>query len=100
MQTNDRANTRLWERKLATIQVGLVLNADDHKVDNSATVTDFSPGGMSVLTTLALVPGEQVRIVAKGEFRRAVPARVAWVTEADPSHLNYAGLEFLFDVED
>lgn len=99
MPTNDRANARLWERQLATIEVSLVLNADDQKVDNSATITDFSPGGVGVLTTLALVPGDEVKIVAKGDIRRAVPARVVWVEEAEPSNLIYAGLEFLFNAE-
>ena len=54
---------------------------------------------MGVLTTLALAPGERVKIVAKGEFRNAILTRVVWVAEAEPSHLNYAGLEFLLSVE-
>ena len=99
MQTNNRTNPRRWERQPATIPINLVLNTEDHKVDNSATVTNFSLGGMGVLTTLALVPGERVKIVAKGEFRKAILTRVVWVAEAEPSHLNYAGLEFLLSVE-
>jgi hypothetical protein len=72
-----------------------VLNAERLGVDNSATVIDFSVGGMGVLTTLALIPGERVKIVAKGEFSQSVFTRVVWVAEAEPGHLNYAGLEFL-----
>jgi hypothetical protein len=99
MQTNNRANLRRWERQPATIPINLVLNAEDHKVDSSATVTDFSLGGMGILTTLALFPGERVKIIAKGEFRRTILTRVVWVAEAEPGHLNYAGLEFLLSTE-
>ena len=99
MQTNNGPNLRRWERQPATIPINLVLNAEDHKVDNSATVIDFSLGGMGVLTTLPLVPGERVKIVAKGEFRQAILTRVVWVAEVEPSRLNHAGLEFLLDME-
>jgi c-di-GMP-binding flagellar brake protein YcgR len=95
MQTNTPANLRRWERQPATIPINLVLKAEDFKVDNSATIIDFSLRGVGVLTTLALVPGERVRIVAKGEFRDAIPARVVWVREDGSNHLTFAGLEFL-----
>jgi hypothetical protein len=95
MQTNNGPNLRRWERQPATIPINLVLNAERHGVDNSATVTDFSVGGLGVLTTLALVPGESVKIVAKGEFSQSIFTRVVWVAEAEPGHWNYAGLEFL-----
>ncbi len=99
MQTNNRADLRRWERQPATIPISLVLKAEDHKVDNSATVIDFSLRGVGVLTTLALVPAERVRIVAKGEFRQDILTRVVWVRGDESSHLNYAGLEFLLSVE-
>ena len=99
MQTNNRADLRRWERQPTTIPISLVLKAEDHKTDNSATIIDFSRCGVGILTTLALVPGERVRIVAKGEFRQAIPTRVVWVREAGSSHMNHAGLEFLLSVE-
>ena len=95
MQTNNGPNLRRWERQPATIPINLVLNAERHGVDSSATVTDFSVGGLGVLTTLALVPGERIRIVAKAEFRHTILTHVVWVREAESSHWNYAGLEFL-----
>jgi hypothetical protein len=99
MQTNTPADLRRWERQPTTIQISLVLKAEDDKVDNSASVIDFSLCGVGVLTTLALVPGERIRIVAKGEFPHAIPTRVVWVREAESSHWNYAGLEFLGTLE-
>lgn len=95
MQTNIPANLRRWERQPATIPINLVLKAEDLKVDNSATIIDFSLRGVGILTTLALVPGERVRIVAKGEIPDAIPTRVVWVREDGSNHWTYAGLEFL-----
>ena|ERR1035437_10310983 len=83
MQENISANLRRWERQPTTIQISLVLKAEDDKVDNSVSVIDFSLCGVGVLTTLALVPGERIRIVAKGEFPHAIPTRVVWVREAE-----------------
>jgi c-di-GMP-binding flagellar brake protein YcgR len=76
-----------------------VLKAENLKVDNSATILDFSLRGMGVLTTLALFPGERVRIVAKGEFPDDIPTRVVWVREDESNHLSVAGLEFLDRLE-
>jgi c-di-GMP-binding flagellar brake protein YcgR len=95
MQANTSANLRRWERQPTTIQISLVLKAEDDKVDISASVIDFSLCGVGVLTTLALVPGERIRIVAKAEFRHTILTHVVWVREAESSHWNYAGLEFL-----
>jgi c-di-GMP-binding flagellar brake protein YcgR len=72
-----------------------VLKAENLKVDNSATILDFSLRGVGVLTTLALFPGERVRIVAKGEFSDDIPTRVVWLREDKSNHLSVAGLEFL-----
>ena len=99
MQTNIPANLRRWERQPATIPINLVLKAENLKVDNSATILDFSPHGMGVLTTLALVPGERVRIVAKGESPDDIPTRVVWIREDVSNHLSVAGLEFLDALE-
>ena len=96
MEANTSANRRRWERQPATIPINLVLKAQNLKVDNSATILDFSLRGVGVLTTLALFPGERVRIVAnKGESPDDIPARVVWVRQDVPNHLSFAGLEFL-----
>jgi c-di-GMP-binding flagellar brake protein YcgR len=95
MQTNTPADRRRWERQPATIPISLVLKAQNLKVDNSATVLDFSLHGVGVLTKLALFPGEQIEIVAKGEVLDAIRTRVVWVREDRSNHLSFAGLEFL-----
>ncbi|MGO8813489.1 MAG: PilZ domain-containing protein [Terriglobia bacterium] len=95
MQANASGNLRRWERQPATIPINLVLKAEDLRVDNSATIVDFSLRGVGVLTTLALVPGERVRIVAKGEFPDAIPTRVVWTREDGSNRWTFAGLEFL-----
>ena len=99
MRTNTHANRRRWERQPATIPISLVLKAENLKVDNSATILDFSLHGVGVLTTLALFPGERVRIVAKGEFPDAIPTRVVWAREIGSNQWTYAGLEFLDALE-
>jgi hypothetical protein len=99
MQENTHANPRRWERQLTIIPIGLVLKTENLMVDNSATIIDFSLRGAGVLTKLALVPGEQVRIVAKGEVQDAIPTRVVWVRDDGPQHWTLAGLEFLDTLE-
>lgn len=95
MPTDMPASLRRWERQPATIPISLVLKTEDLSVDNSATVIDFSLCGVGVLTKLALIPGEQVRIVAKGESPDAIPARVVWVRQDGTEHVTFAGLEFV-----
>lgn len=99
MPSNTPANSRRWERQTATILVSLVLKPESHKKDGRATTIDISLRGMSVQTSLALVPGEWVGIVAKGEFPQAIPARVVWAREDQPSKWTFAGLEFLPTLE-
>ena len=95
MQTDTPANSRRWERELATIPISLVLKAETFKTDNFATTVDISLRGMRVRTSLTLVPGEWIGVVPKGEFPHAIPARVVWVREDESSHWIFAGLEFL-----
>jgi hypothetical protein len=99
MQTNTFTDLRRWHRQPATVPVTLVLKAENLKVDNSAAILDFSLHGMGVLTTLALFPGERVRIIAKGEVTDDIPARVVWLREDVSNHLSVAGLEFLDALE-
>ena len=99
MQTNTPEISVGGTRQPATIPINLVLKAENLKVDNSATILDFSLGGMGVLTKLALFPGERVRIVAKGEFPEDIPTRVVWVREDVTNQMSVAGLEFLDNSE-
>jgi hypothetical protein len=71
------------------------LETDPFKADDSAITVDISRRGASVLTKLALVPGEWVKVVANGEISHAVAAHVVWVREDESGHSTLAGLEFL-----
>ena len=97
MQANTPSNLRRWERQPEKISFSLVVRREDFMVDSSAFIVDFSLRGVGVLTTLELVQGERVRIVANGEFPDIIPTRVAWVREDEDesSHWRFAGLEFL-----
>jgi PilZ domain len=95
MQTNIPLNVRRWERELAEVPVRLVLKAESFKSDNSAITVDVSVRGMRVRTNLALVPGEWIGVVPKGEFPHAIPARVVWAREDEVSHWTFAGIEFI-----
>ena len=99
MQTIIPSNARRWERELATVPIRLVLKAESFKADDSATTIDVSLGGAKVQTNLALVPGEWVGVVPKGEFPHAIPARVVWAREDESSHWTLAGIEFLQTVD-
>ncbi|HXW12890.1 MAG TPA: PilZ domain-containing protein [Terriglobia bacterium] len=95
MQPNIPVNPRRWERALAAIPIRLVLKAENFKADDSATTVDVSLRGAKVQTRLALVPGEWVGLVPKGEFPHAIPARVVWVKEDESNQGTLAGLEFI-----
>jgi len=72
-----------------------VLKAENFKADDSAITVDVSLRGAKVQTRLALVPGEWVGLVPKGEFPHAIPARVVWVREDESIQRTVAGLEFI-----
>ena len=95
MQENIPTDHRRWERQPALISIGLAKDPDSLVVDNSATIIDFSLRGVAVLTTLALFPGDFVRILAKGEVPDAIAARVVWVQEVQTNRSFIAGLVFL-----
>jgi c-di-GMP-binding flagellar brake protein YcgR len=91
---NTPANPRRWERQPKTILINLVLKGDHLISDSSAFTLDISLGGASVRTKFALVPGERVEVVPKGELTFIIPARTVWVRE-DDYKWTFAGLEFL-----
>lgn len=99
MATNLSSNSRRWERELAAIPISLVLKPEEFKTDDTAMTVDVSLRGMKVRTKLALVPGEWIGVVPKGEFPHAIPARVVWVREDEVSRWTFAGLEFLENTE-
>jgi hypothetical protein len=93
MPTNTPAKVRRFERKPQTVPISLVLDGA-RKSDSNAFTLDLSPRGASVRTKLALVPGELVGVVPKGERWLHIPARTIWVRE-DECKWTFAGLEFL-----
>jgi hypothetical protein len=93
MPENSSYTPRRWQRQPSKIPISLVLETDPFKADDSAITVDISRRGASVLTKLALVPGEWVEVVAKGELSPAVAAHVVWVREDESSHSTSAGLE-------
>lgn len=95
MQTNTSVIPRRWERRPATIPIGLEWKADHFKADDSAITVDISLHGARVRTKLALVSGEWVRVIPNGEFPHAIPSRVVWVRKDESSQWTYAGLELL-----
>ena len=93
MHENTSHTPRRCERQPSKIPISLVLEADPFKADDSAITVDISPRGASVRTKLALVPGDWVKVAAKGEFKQAIAALVVWVREDESSHSTFAGLE-------
>ena len=94
MQEYTSHTPRRCERQPASIPISLALETAPFKVDDSAITVDISPRGASVRTNLALVRGEWVKVVGKGQYPRPIPALVAWVREDESSHLTLAGLDF------
>ena len=99
MQPNTPAVPRRFNRQSVAMPIGLVLKADHFKPDDSAITVNISQHGASVRTKLALVPGQWVGFVAKGESPRAIPTRVVWVRRDESSDFTVAGLQFLGALE-
>ncbi len=88
-------NLRLSAREAATIPISLVKRAESFRRDDAATTTDVSMTGMGIKTSMALIPGEWVGVIAKGEFPHAIPAHVVWAREDEATHWTYAGIQFV-----
>jgi hypothetical protein len=67
-------NLRLSQRESATIPISLVKRAESFRRDDAATTINISISGMGIRTSMALIPGEWVGVIAKGEFPHAIPA--------------------------
>ena len=94
MNENACPTPRRWQRQPSKFPISLGLEYDHLKADNSATAIDISPSGVSVRTKLALVPGEWVKVAAKGKFKYAITAHVVWSREDESNHSTFAGLDF------
>ena len=99
MQMNTLASPRRWKRESAATPITLVLNSDPYKAAHAVTAADISPIGVAVRTDVALVPGQWVGVVPKGESAHAIPARVIWVREEKSGPWTVAGLEFSLSTE-
>jgi len=95
MRAVPPADLRQSQRIPATIPISLVVESENFKVEHEASTLDFSLGGAKVRTPVALVRGETVGIITRGDSRHAISTRVVWVRPlgADLSFL--AGLVFL-----
>jgi len=69
MRTDTSGIFRRWMRRPATLPRSLVLKAENFIEDHAAIIIDFSLGGVGVLTSRALVPGERV----KNRRQRGIP---------------------------
>jgi hypothetical protein len=85
---------RRSERESEMVPITLVTRPEIFRQDEGAATMDTSLHGMKVRTTLALVRGEWVGVIPKGEFPHAIPAHVVWVREEESSHWTIAGIEF------
>ena len=95
MPTIRVSDLRRWEREAVAIPASLVLKADKSGSEISTTIMNISLCGVAIRTKLTLVPEQEMGIVIKGQFSRAIPARVVWVRQDESSHGRIVGLKFL-----
>jgi hypothetical protein len=95
MQRIGAADLRRWEREMVALPVSIVLDADKFESETSATMMNISLSGAAIRTSLELVPGQELKIVIKGKFSRAISARVIWVRQDNSSNWPIVGIKFL-----
>jgi len=83
------------QRIPATIPIRLVVESQGLRLEQEASTIDLSLRGLRVRTPLALLPGQTVRVIARGDYLHTIPARVVWVQRAEADPWALAGLEFL-----
>ena len=95
MQANSHADHRKLKRQTVAVPVSIVRKANELTPDITAATMNISLSGVSILTQVALVPGQEVKIVIKGQFSQTIPTRVVWVREDGSSRRTIAWLKFL-----
>ena len=95
MRGAPAANLCRSSRIPATIPIRLKAEYEGVRVEAEASTVDLSVQGVRVRTPLALVPGDKVEVVPRGDPRHAIPARVVWTQRAGTDQWLLAGLEFL-----
>jgi hypothetical protein len=86
---------RYFQRIPATIPIRLVVESEGFKMEHEASTIDLSLRGVKVSTAIALLPGETVGIIARGDSRHAISACVVWVERVETGPRCLSGLEFL-----
>jgi hypothetical protein len=95
MRAVPPADLRQSQRIPTTLSIRLVVESEDFKAEHEASTIDLSLRGVKVRTSFALLPGETVGIITKGDSRHAISARVVWVQRVGTDLWSLAGLEFL-----
>jgi hypothetical protein len=95
MRAVPPADLRQSQRIPAAIPIRLVVESEDFKAEHEASTIDLSLRGVKVRTSFALLPGETVGVITRGDSRYAISARVVWVHRVGTDLWSLAGLEFL-----
>jgi len=95
MQTISPTDLRRWERESVAIPASLAPKADKVRLEFYAAIMNISLCGVAIRTQLTLAPEQETEIIIKGQFSRAIPARVVWVRQDESSDWKIAGLKFL-----
>ena len=89
------ADRRRSQRTPATTSIGLLVESEDFKVEHNAFTIDLSLYGAKVRSPSALLAGETVGIITKGDLRHTISARVVWAQRGGAYLWCLAGLEYL-----
>ncbi len=82
-------------RTPATVSIRLVVESEGFRAEHEASTVDLPVRGIKVRAPLALLPGESVGIIPRGNSQHTIPARVVWTRRAGTDRWSLAGLEFL-----
>jgi hypothetical protein len=95
MRAVPPADLRQSQRIPAKIPITLILESEDFRLEHQASTIDLSIRGVRVQANFALVIGETVGIITKGDSRHAISARVVWAQRFGTDLWSRAGLTFL-----
>ncbi len=95
MRAVPLVDLRQSQRVPATIPFTLLVESEDFRIEHEASTLDLSLLGARVRTRVALLIGETVGIITRGDSQRAISARVVWTQRVGTDSWLLAGLEFL-----